>query len=130
MEPKPKTETYLNRPFKALVCHASQWQTGIAYVYPEAYPGSNHLQARAGKDRKFRASLFADHYEVGQVSDFHLRVIPFKAQSDRWIESSVKRLGLESTMRPRGRSPAGPIPRRNSQQRVLTRLMSREFLDF
>ncbi|MCA1808818.1 MAG: hypothetical protein LC725_05105, partial [Lentisphaerae bacterium] len=76
----PAAGKLLNQSFRALACISPTDQTGIAYVYPEAYPGSNHINVRPGKDRKFRADLFRDHYEVGEVSEFNLRIIPFEAQ--------------------------------------------------
>ncbi len=84
LPPEAKAGQLINRPFKALVCYAPAWQTGIAYVYPQAYAGSNHLDVRPGKDRKFRASLFADHYEAGQTVEYQLQVEPFAARAKQW----------------------------------------------
>jgi hypothetical protein len=80
----PKPQTHTLSPFKALVCYAPEWRTGVAYVYPETYPGAGHIDVRSGKDRKFRASLLADSQTEGRRSEFRIRVIPFEAAPDQW----------------------------------------------
>lgn len=80
-----------NLPFKALACYAPDWQTGIAYIYPEAYPGGNHMIARAGKDNKFRAILFPkEEYATGENFSFTLKVTPFHAQAEDWQDVAKK----------------------------------------
>ena len=85
----PEPAMLLNRSFQALACYSPAERTGVAYVFPKAYPGVNHLNVRPGKDRKFRANLFRDHYDVGDTCAFHLRVVPFAAQETDWAEAAA-----------------------------------------
>lgn len=81
-----KAGLYGSRPWRALIAYASNWQTGVVYAYPEAYPGANHIDVRIGKDRKFRTDLFASRYDVGQRAEFCLLVKPFEASPEAWQE--------------------------------------------
>lgn len=93
--PDPKRQKYVfeAESFRALVCYAPEWKTGIAHVYPRQYAGTNHLLNRGKKDIKFRAMLLADHYELGETAEFRMKVIPFAAEAGRW-EIAGKTLAL------------------------------------
>ena len=49
---------------------------------------------RPGKDRKFRADLFQVRYEVGETSEFSVRIIPFEEQEARWVETAAALIKL------------------------------------
>ena len=90
----PEPGMLLERPFQALACYSPADQTGMVYAYPKPYPGSNHINVRPGKDRKFRANLFQDHYEVGQTSEFTVRIIPFEEMDKQWVETAASLIEL------------------------------------
>jgi|GEM_PF-6481069 len=85
LDKKKQTKLFDRVPMKALACYSPTNKVGIAYVYPEKYPGVNHYLDRFWKDNKFRGILFEkDSYEVGEKFEYRMRVQPFSAAPDNW----------------------------------------------
>jgi hypothetical protein len=80
----------LTRDVRAVALYDDQDQVGVAYVYPEAYPGVEGFR-NAIWDRKldnklyFRPALPQEAWEAGKHVEFQLEVIPFSAGPNDWV---------------------------------------------
>ena len=92
----PPGKTVLFKDLKAAACYSPAWKIGVAYVFPQAYPGESHLQSRPGKDLKFRAGLLGAAYsKAGSTFEFKLKVLPFEAAPADW-KTRAKALAAET----------------------------------
>lgn len=89
-----KNQQLWQRSIRGLACYSPTRKLGMAYAYPQSYPGESHFIYREGKDIKFRGILFdRDHYEKGEKLHWELALTPFAVNSENWQSDALKLLG-------------------------------------
>ena len=80
-----KAQRLITAPWKTLIAYSPQERIGIVYAYPETSTGKNHILARTGKDKKWRAILEKrEEWNPGDEVRQRLKVVPYEATPDTW----------------------------------------------
>ena len=92
-----KQDLLIDEPWKAMAAYSAELKAGVICTYPQVYDGKNHIYARGGKDKKFRAShVKSEGWTPGDSVEFKMRLTPFNATPEEWKDKARQIMRTET----------------------------------